>query len=116
MREMAVSDERTSDRGEWREKTSCADPKRIGEGRKKNRLYIFVSKQILSLKSGKSNNQCLNQIFEHLIQTSLIKAVFFVGTRKATTKCFINNCVDVMEHSYFKIIRYRKWYLMYLPS
>jgi hypothetical protein len=27
MSEMAVSDEMTSDRGEWREKTYCADPK-----------------------------------------------------------------------------------------
>jgi hypothetical protein len=27
MREMAVSDEMTSDRGKWREKTCCADPK-----------------------------------------------------------------------------------------
>jgi hypothetical protein len=27
MREMAVSDEMTNDRGDWRERTCCADPK-----------------------------------------------------------------------------------------
>jgi hypothetical protein len=32
MREMAVSDEMTSDRGEWREKTCCATPNELGKG------------------------------------------------------------------------------------
>jgi hypothetical protein len=41
MREMAVSDEMTSDR-EWREKTCCADPKWVGKrsGRKNNKINL----------------------------------------------------------------------------
>jgi hypothetical protein len=32
-----LSDEITSDRGEWREKTSCVDPKRIGTRARRKR-------------------------------------------------------------------------------
>jgi hypothetical protein len=35
MREMPVSDEMTSDRGEWRETTCCADP---DKGRNKKKI------------------------------------------------------------------------------
>jgi hypothetical protein len=40
MREMAVSDEMTSDRGEWREKTYCADHKWIGKRAGRRNLYV----------------------------------------------------------------------------
>jgi hypothetical protein len=38
MREMAVSDEMTSDRGEWRVKSCCADRKYIGKRAERSRL------------------------------------------------------------------------------
>jgi hypothetical protein len=43
MIQMAVSDEMTSDRGEWREKTCYADPPQVNweKGRKKKK-YEFI--------------------------------------------------------------------------
>jgi hypothetical protein len=42
MREMAMSDEMTSDRGEWREKTCCADfttSSESGTGQEEKELF-----------------------------------------------------------------------------
>jgi hypothetical protein len=41
MRDVAVSDDMTSDRGEWRQKTCCADPKLIGKKAGRRRIPII---------------------------------------------------------------------------
>jgi hypothetical protein len=51
MREIAVSDEMTSDRGKWREKTCRADPSELGKGQEEEGNCQMFSVNIIYVES-----------------------------------------------------------------
>jgi hypothetical protein len=59
MREMAVSDEMTSDRGEWTKRTCCADPKLTGKRAGRTiRVLLWIGESFA--KAAKTNGLATN--------------------------------------------------------